>query len=141
MLSNGAPMDAKQVASSLRSYFSQPGRTSVLSKAHSGIFTAFLSSDFMRGASTHLLDRLVDEYSKKRDDVGDVILTYCLIELKARGVKLDFVTYDALSKAFGEERLLQVPGVGSLKIGELDPAAGKLGSVSARGRKPIVTRI
>ena len=133
-------MDAKQVAAALRSFFSQPGRATILSEANSAIFTASLSADFVRGSSTHLLDRLVDEYSTKRDDVGDAILTYCLIELKVRGIKLDFVTYDALRKSFGEERLLQVPGLGSLEIREFDPAAGKVASISASGRKPIVSR-
>jgi hypothetical protein len=74
MLSNGAPMNLKIVAHALRKYFSQPGRTTILSEPCSAIFTASLSSDFIRSAGTRVLDRLVEEYSKNRSAVDDSIV-------------------------------------------------------------------
>jgi hypothetical protein len=138
MLSNGAPMNLKIVAQALRNYFSQSGRTTVLSEPRSTVFTATLSSDFIRGAGTRVLDRLVDEYSKNRTAVTDTILAYCLLELKERGLKLDHVTYDALKTGFQRENLvLQVPGLGNVELAEMNPATGKVATLLAREKKTI----
>ena len=131
MLSNGAPMNLKVVAQLLRTYFSQAGRLNVLSEPGSNIFTAALSSDFIRGAVTRVLDRLVEEYANKRDAVGDTLIAYCLIELRARGVKLDHITYAALKTGFHREDLiLQVPGLGHVELQDMNPATGKVSSIS-----------
>jgi hypothetical protein len=142
MLSNGAPMNLKVIAQALRAYFSQTGHTSVLSDPGSSIFTATLSSDFIRGAGTRVLDRLVEEYSRKRDSTGDTIIAYCLIELKVRGVKLDHVTYDALKIAFPNENLMmQVPGLGNVEIAAMNPSGAKVASMAANARKTIGGRM
>ena len=138
MLSNGAPMNLKVVAQLLRTYFSQNGRMNVLSEPGSNIFTAMLSSDFIRGAVTRVLDRLVGEYASRRDAVGDTLIAYCLLELRSRGVKLDHITYAALKTGFQREDLiLQVPGLGNVELQEMNPAAGNVSSISANGRKTI----
>jgi hypothetical protein len=138
MLSNGAPMNLKIVAQALRTYFSQPGSMTMLSESGSAIFTATLSSDFIRGAGTRVLDRLAEEYSKNRSVVTDTIVAYCLLELKDRGLKLDHVSYDALKAGFQREDLiLQVPGLGSVEPAEMNPATGKVPSLLASGRKTI----
>jgi hypothetical protein len=138
MLSNGAPMNLKIVAHALRKYFSQPGRTTILSEPGSAIFTASLSSDFIRSAGTRVLDRLVEEYSKNRSAVGDSIVAYCLLELRERRLTLDHVTYDALKTGFREEHLvLQVPALGNIELAEMNPAAGKVPNLIASARKKI----
>jgi hypothetical protein len=138
MLSNAAPMDAKKVAESLRTYFSKPGCSSVMSKAESGVYTVTLATDFISGASSRLLDRLVEEYSKTRTPVTDAIAAYCLVELKDRGIKLDYVTYEALKTGFQNEKLvLHVQGVGSVEIAEMNPAAGKVPTLLASSKKAI----
>ena len=120
-------MNPKEVAPALLTYFSQPGRTTILSDPGSSIFTASLSSDFIRGACTRVLDRLVEEYSNYRSSVGDTLVAYCLIELHERGVRLDHVTYDALKTGFrNEDLIVQVPGLGSVKLAQMNPAADKV---------------
>ena len=131
-------MNLKVVAQALRTYFSQARRTCVLSEPGSAIFTATLSSDFIRGAVTRVLDRLVEEYSKKRDTVGDALIAYCLIELKARGVKLDHLSYDALKTGFQKENfMLQVPGFCNVELAAMNPAGGKVSGIAANARKTI----
>jgi hypothetical protein len=89
-------------------------------------------------AATRVLDRLVEEYSKNRNAVGDTLVAYCLIELKERGIKLDHVTYDALKSGFQKENLiLQVPGLGNVELAEMNPAGGKASSIMAATRKTI----
>jgi hypothetical protein len=138
MLSNAAPMDAKKVAESLRTYFSKPGCSSVMSKEESGVYTVTLATDFISGASSRLLDRLVEEYSKTRTPVTDAIAAYSLVELKDRGIKLDYVTYEALKTGFRNEKLvLHVQGVGSVELAEMNPAAGKVPTLLASSKKAI----
>jgi len=41
-----------------------------------------------------------------------------------RGLRLDYVTYDALKAGFQNESLIfQVPGLGSIELGEMNPAS------------------
>jgi hypothetical protein len=124
MLNNGASLNLKEVAPALRTYFSQAGRLTVHSNAGSNILTVSLSSDFVCGASTRLLDRLVEEYSKNRTTAGDALVSYCLLELKDRGVKLDHLTYEALKAAYRrEDFMFQVPGAGNVSVSEMSPPA------------------
>jgi hypothetical protein len=123
MLSNGAQVQTKELAPALHRYFSQPGRITVSSDPGSAIFTVSLSSDFVCGAVARVLDRLVDTYARKRTTVGDAITAYCLLELKDRGMKLDYVTYDALKMGYHEETFtFQVPGAGLVSVAEMNPA-------------------
>jgi hypothetical protein len=137
MLSNGAPMSVKLVAQALKVYFSKSRRVEVLSDPGGQPFTATLASDFIRGASTRLLDRLVDEYSKSRNNVTDAICAYCLLELKSRGQKLDFVTYESVATAYKEDFTMQVPGLGRIMIGEMNPRLIK--SPLLEGRKKSIS--
>jgi hypothetical protein len=85
-----------------------------------------------------VLDRLVEEYSKSRCAVTDTIVAYCLLELRDRGLRLDHVTYEALRTGFHREDLvLQVPGFGNLEVSEMNPAAGKVATLLARGKETI----
>lgn len=123
MLNNGAPMNAKAVAQALRTYFLQPGRVIVHSQPGSKVFTSTLSTDFIRGASTRLLERLLEAYANDRAEITDALVAYCLLELKERGVKLDYVTYAALKSGFQNESLVfQIPNMGSVELGEMNPA-------------------
>lgn len=141
MLSNGAPLNVKVIAQTLRSYFTQSGRASVLSEAGSKIFTATLSSDFIRGAGTRVLDRLVEEYSKSRSLVSDILVAYCLLELRDRGLKLDHVSYDALKTGFQlEDFIFQVPGLGNVQLSEMNPASVIIPSLLAGAKKTIASK-
>jgi hypothetical protein len=123
MLNNGAPLSPKEVAPALRLYFSQPGRMTVHSDPGSTIFTVSLSSDFICGAGTRVLDRLVDECAKNRTTVGDALVAYCLLELKDRGLKLEYMTYEALRTGYRrDDFVFQVPGAGNVSIAEMNPA-------------------
>jgi hypothetical protein len=123
MLSNGAPMSASAVAEALQDYFSRVGLAAAHRVPGSKAVTASLSTDFIRGANSRLLDRLVDAYSKRRAKVTDALLAYCLLELKERGLKLDYVTYDALKTGFLNEGLIfNVLGQGSVELREMSPA-------------------
>lgn len=128
MLSNGASMDAKVVAESLRQYLAQQGRVSTRNaKANHVVYDHLPGRDFMTGASSRLLDRLVEEYSKNRSALTDPLLTFCLLELRERGLKLDYVTYEALKTGFGAEHMtLQIQGVGAVELSEMDPASNRV---------------
>ena len=122
MLSNGAPLQPKPLATALLKYFAQPGRTTVFSEPGTSMFTATLSSDFIRGAGTRVLDRLVDAYAKNRTDIGDALIAYSLLELKSRRMKLDYVTYESLKTEYGEGFMFQAPGMGNVAVSEMNPA-------------------
>lgn len=138
MLSNGAPIAVKPIAQALKDYFSKSRRVVVLSDPGRQPFTATLSSDFIRGSNTRLLDRLVEEYSTGRSDTTDAICAYCLLELKSRGQKLDFVSYEAVAAGFTEDFTMQVPGVGRVIISEMNPGFTKI--TSSEGRKKSTTQ-
>jgi hypothetical protein len=123
MLSNGARMSPKAAASALLSYFSQPDRASIDRDSANHTVNASLSSEFIRAASSRLLERFVEQYSAKRSVVGDALIAYCLAELRERGAVLDYVTYDALKNGFRDEEFaFNVPGSGRFRIADLDPA-------------------
>lgn len=123
MLNNGAPLQPKQLADALLKYFSQPGKMTVYSDPGSAIFTVTLSSDFICGAGTRVLDRLVDEYARRRSTVGDALVAYCLLELKDRGMRLDPLTYDGLKTGYRDEGFVfQVPGAANVSVSEMNPS-------------------
>jgi hypothetical protein len=136
MLSNAAPMDAKAVAESLRTYFSKSGHIPARTAPERITYDVAPASDFIRGASTRLLDRLVEEYSKKRTAITDPIVACCLLELRDRGVKLDYVTYNALKTGFQSENLtLHILGAISVEFAEMNPAKGKVIPLLGSGKK------
>jgi hypothetical protein len=59
------------------------------------------------------------------------------LELKSRGQKLDFVTYESVATAYKEDFTMQVPGLGRIMIGEMNPRLIK--SPLLEGRKKSIS--
>ena len=77
-----------------------------------------------------------------RSQVTDVIVTYCLLELRDRGHRLDFVTYESVKASYKrEDFIMQVPGIGGGKIGEMNPVSGKIARIVGNARSEFSAKI
>jgi hypothetical protein len=84
--------------------------------------TGRLKSDFIRLGSPRFLNRLIERCCAPRRSVTDIIAGYCMLEIFARGQKLEFLTYKKALEAFGSDRFtFNIVGVGQVQLSFVDP--------------------
>jgi hypothetical protein len=54
--------------------------------------------------------------------VTDIIAGYCMLEIRARGQKLEHITYEKALKAFGSDRFtFNIVGAGQVQLSFVNP--------------------
>ena len=123
ILSNFASFDMHRIKAAIIAYFTESSDRFYVYKSDDTKIEGGLCSDFVRLSNNRFLDYLVETSTSKRDKLTDLIIGYCLLELRLRGAKLDFQTYE---KAFGlfksHSFMFYISGMGNVSLGQLNPA-------------------
>ncbi|SPF46193.1 hypothetical protein SBA1_640001 [Candidatus Sulfotelmatobacter kueseliae] len=131
ILSNSPSFEIPRISEAIIKYFSQPGqllhfdnssptRTAVPTPVIR--ITGSLKSDFIRLGSPRFLNRLIERCCAPRKNVTDIIAGYCMLEIFARGQKLEFITYKKALEAFGSDRFtFNLVGIGQVQLSFVDP--------------------
>jgi hypothetical protein len=132
ILSNSPSFDIPRISDAIIKYFSQPGqllhfdnsnpiKTPSVPTASTRV-TGSLKSDFIRLGSSRFLNRLIERCCSPRRNVTDIIAGYCVLEIFARGQKLEFITYKKALESFGTERFaFSLVGIGQVQLSFVDP--------------------
>jgi hypothetical protein len=121
ILSNSPSFDGVRIADAIIKYFSQPGRLQLVISSSMRI-AGRLQSDFVRLGSTRFLNRFIERCCASRRALTDIIAGYCMLEILARGQRLEFITYKKALDAFGSDRFtFDLVGVGQLQLGSVNP--------------------
>ena len=68
------------------------------------------------------MNRLIVRCCSPRREVTDIIAGYCMLEIFARGQKLEFLTYEKAIKAFDSDRFtFDIVGVGQVQLWFVNP--------------------
>lgn|SRR5271170_4597878 len=87
-----------------------------------GRITGSLQSDFVRLGSPRFLNRLIERCCAARKPVTDIIAGYCLLEIRARRQRLEFITYKKALEAFGSDSFsFNLVGAGQVQLSFVDP--------------------
>jgi hypothetical protein len=123
ILSNLASFDKARVKRAIFAYFSATEDRCRVFQSDSTRVAGMLESDFLRLSNTRFLDYLVESCASNRSNLADVVVGYCLLELRLRGVKLDFQTYEKALAGYGSHSFVfQIVGAGNVSLGKLNPA-------------------
>ena len=132
ILSNSPAFEISRISEAIIRYFSQPGQLLHLNtstQSRTTVPTAptrvsgSLKSDFIRLGSPRFLNRLIERCCAPRRIVTDIIAGYCMLEIFARGQKLEFLTYKKALEAYGSDRFtFALVGVGQVQLSFVDPS-------------------
>ena len=123
ILSNLASFDKLRVKRAIFAYLSSAESGYHVFQLDSTRVAGMLGSDFLRLSNTRFLDYLVESCASSRSGLGDVVVGYCLLEMRLRGVKLDFQTYQGALAGYGSHSFVfQIVGAGNVSLGQLNPA-------------------
>lgn len=132
ILSNSPSFDIPRISDAIIKYFSQPGqllhfdnsnpiKTPSVPTAPTRV-TGSLKSDFIRLGSSRFLNRLIERCCSPRRNVTDIIAGYCVLEIFARGQKLEFITYQKVLESFGTDRFaFNLVGIGQVQLSFVNP--------------------
>jgi len=132
ILSNSPSFDIPRISDAIIQYFSQPGQLLHFDNSNPiktpsvptppTRVTGSLKSDFIRLGSSRFLNRLVERCCSPRRNVTDIIAGYCVLEIFARGQKLEFITYQKALESFGTDRFtFNLVGIGQVQLSFVDP--------------------
>jgi len=136
ILSNSPSFEIPRISEAIIKYFSQPDQLLQFDNSSSTTrssvpapvmrVTGRLKSDFIRLGSPRFLNRLIERCCAPRRSVTDIIAGYCMLEIFARGQKLEFLTYKKALEAFGSDRFtFNIVGVGQVQLSFVDPNVPK----------------
>jgi hypothetical protein len=100
---NAPDFDSKKVTTALLKFYSDRGRVTVFEKRADGI-SATIDVDLFCHFSVRFLNHLIEQFAKHRTSRTDVLLGYCLAELRQRRLRMDFTTYEVVEAAFSNLR-------------------------------------
>lgn len=100
ILGNAPNFSMKIVSRALLSYYSKGAHSYVIEESKSASVSGGLENDLLRLTSNRFLNFVVEDCCGNRSSTTDIVVGYCLAELHRRGLKLDFVSYDAAIKVF-----------------------------------------
>lgn len=93
ILSNAPDFDNRRLTSALLKFYSARGKVTIIEQTKDGI-SAVLEDDLFVYFSQRFLNHLIESLAKKRSAVKDAVRGSCLSELRARRLRMDFVTFE-----------------------------------------------
>ncbi len=98
-LTNAPDFDSKRVAGAIQRFYSTRGMVIVVENKPEGI-SAAVQTDLFSYLSHRFLNSLIEQFAKTRTTLTDVLLGYCLAELRQRRLRMDYVTFQSVQAAF-----------------------------------------
>jgi hypothetical protein len=117
IFSNCAYFRLNDVTQGLFTYFSQPGRATVMASDLSHFVSGQLSTDFFRLSDTKYINRLAESCAEQRNPINDLIAGYCALEISHRHLRFDHLTYSKMCEGFGSENFhFDLLDAGNIKL-------------------------
>ncbi len=104
ILMNAPDFDMKLVAEAIKNYYSTRGRVIVMEAIHEVGIAGGVEVDLFRLVSSRFLNYLIEKFCEHRTDTTDILIGYCLSELRKRRLRMDFSTFDAVKSSFSNLR-------------------------------------
>lgn len=79
------------------------GKVTVFERSKESV-SAFVDDDLFTYLSFRFLNYLIEEFARKRTLMTDVLLGYCLAELRARKLRMEFSTYEVVKTSFTNQK-------------------------------------
>jgi hypothetical protein len=126
---NAPDFDMKLVADALTNFYSIQDRLVVMEVKHGVSISGGIEVNFFALLSGRFLNHLIERYCKSRTNATDVLLGYCLSELRNRRLRMDYTTFEEVKKAFSNLRFQFKLVNGSFVTPEMaQPATGATSS-------------
>lgn len=98
---NAPSFDMKVVVESLKHFYSVRDRLIVFDASAKGI-AGRIDVNLIELFSTRFLNHIIEDLCKQRTDCHDVLIGYCLAELRRRYLRMDHTTFKILEAAFSD---------------------------------------
>ena len=102
-LTNSPDFDSHRVKTTLVKFYSMRGKVTVFERSKESV-SAFVDDDLFTYLSFRFLNYLIEEFARKRTLMTDVLLGYCLAELRARKLRMEFSTYEVVKTSFTNQK-------------------------------------
>jgi hypothetical protein len=99
-LMNAPSFDMAPVAEALADFYSVRGRTVIFESVPSKSITGSVEVNLFEFLSVRFLNDLIERFCEVRNDERDILVGYCLAELRRRRLRMDHTTYAKISSAF-----------------------------------------
>jgi hypothetical protein len=99
-LMNAPSFDMKTVTVALRRYYSARGRVIVMEGLPDRGISGGVDVDLFGLLSNRFLNHLIEDFCKHRIDMTDVLMGYCISELRRRRLRMDHSTFAVVTLAF-----------------------------------------
>jgi hypothetical protein len=99
-LMNAPAFDRKVVAAALVRFYSGRGKTLVIEAISQKGIAGGVEVNLFEFLTNRFLNDLIERLSKDRTNERDILLGYCLAELRRRHLRMDHTTFSAVASAF-----------------------------------------
>jgi hypothetical protein len=103
-LMNAPSFNMKVVSEALANYYSARGRIIVIQVWPDEGISGGIEVDLFRLLSNRFLNHLIEKFCKNRTSATDVLIGYCLSEMRRRRLRMDHSTYEAIRFAIPNPR-------------------------------------
>jgi hypothetical protein len=99
-LMNAPAFDMKAVSEALKHFYSIRGRTFVIEAVPAKSIAGGVEVNLFEFLSNRFLNELIEQFCKHRTDEGDVLMGYCIAELRRRRLRMDYSTFAIVASVF-----------------------------------------